>query len=91
MANEVTQQTQSDEYTPRLSVDISEEQHKLLRDLIPHGLKGQIFRLIVQDLIDLLQISTQREAILALILNRTINVPCRSLEIETDGSKSNPT
>ena len=68
------------EYKPRLSVDITEEQLQQLQALIPHGFKKQIFQVIVQDLIVILQASPNREAILAAIINRMINVPEISLE-----------
>lgn len=40
---------------PRLSVEITEEQEKKLRELIPHGLKKHIFQQIVDDLIVVLE------------------------------------
>jgi len=73
-------ETSKYEYKPRLSVDITEEQLQQLQALIPHGFKKQIFKVIVQDLIVILQASPNREAILAAIINRMINVPEISLE-----------
>jgi hypothetical protein len=45
--------TSNPDYRPRLSVEISEEQAKKLRHIIPHGLQGYLFRYIVEDLIAL--------------------------------------
>lgn len=45
----------SEDYRPRLSIDISPEQANKLRDLIPWGLKNQIFLILIDDLIGLLE------------------------------------
>jgi hypothetical protein len=40
------------EYSPRLSIDLTEDQHnKLNRIMIQHGMKKMVFGLIVDDLI----------------------------------------
>lgn len=68
-------------YAPRLSVDLEEEQFNKLLKLIPHGLKRQIFSVIVDDLIEMLESTTKREAVFAAILSRLVNVPRRSIEV----------
>lgn len=40
---------------PRLNVDISEEQDKALRDLIPWGQKHHLFSAIVDELIEVIK------------------------------------
>ena len=42
-----------DKYRPRLSVEITEEQHKQLQRLIPWGVEKQLFSIIVDDVIRL--------------------------------------
>lgn len=41
------------EYNPRLSVEITDEQSKALQDLIPWGLRRQLFKTIIDDVIRL--------------------------------------
>lgn len=43
------------DWKPRLSVEITVEQAQKLRDYIPHGLQGQVVRLIVDDLITMME------------------------------------
>lgn len=43
------------DYTPRLNVDITEEQDRKLRKLIPWGLKHQLFSIVVDELIEILE------------------------------------
>jgi hypothetical protein len=43
------------DYRPRLSVEITEEQARQLRDLIPWGSRKQLFSIIVEDVIRLLR------------------------------------
>jgi len=43
------------EYKPRLSVEISEAQHKALLDLIPHNMRSPIIRSLIDHLIGLLR------------------------------------
>lgn len=42
-------------YRPRLSIDLDETLANDVRNLIPHGLRGKVFLLILQDLIDLIK------------------------------------
>jgi len=43
------------EYRPRLSIEISDEQFSKLSELIPWGLKNYLFRVIIDDLINVLE------------------------------------
>ena len=40
---------------PRLNVEITEEQDKALRDLIPWGMKHHLFSAIIDEVIDVLK------------------------------------
>ena len=42
-------------YRPRLSIDLDESLANDIRNLIPHGLRGKVFLLILEDLIDLIK------------------------------------
>ena len=43
----------SDSYRPRLSIEITQEQHLALQNLIPWGLRRRLFQTIVDDVIRL--------------------------------------
>lgn len=43
------------DYKPRLNVDITEEQDSKLRKLIPWGIKHQLFSVIIDELIAILE------------------------------------
>jgi hypothetical protein len=60
---------------PRLSVEIEEEQFDALQRLIPRGLKKQLFHVIINDLIRILEKAPKREIVIAAIIGRLINVP----------------
>ena len=49
---------------PRLSVEITPETHKRVQNLIPWGLQGPVMRVIIEDLLDLVE----REGTVALAL-----------------------
>lgn len=67
---------------PRLSVEISDEQAAKLSLYIPYGFKKQVFSVIIDDLIEILESTPKREAVLAAVLNRLVSVPRRSLDNE---------
>lgn len=60
------------EWTPRLSVEITEEQHRKLQNLIDWGLKKHIFNCIIEDLIKMIE--ENGEVFLAAILSRRIGL-----------------
>ena len=81
--------TKADEYQPRLNIEVTQDQFDRLQRVIPYGLKGRIFRVLVEELLTILEDTSQRrELILAAIINRMVNVPEKSLEI-ADESKRN--
>jgi hypothetical protein len=62
----------SDNYRPRLSIELSQQQANDLRALIPWGLKNQLFSVLVDDVIKLGRRYGQN--FLAAILARTITL-----------------
>lgn len=47
--------TSPNDYRPRLSVEITEEQSRALGRLIPWGAKNELFRVIIDDVIAILE------------------------------------
>ena len=45
----------ANDWRPRLSINIEDAQYKKLQALIPWGVKGQVFKIIIDDLIRLLE------------------------------------
>lgn len=66
------------DYSPRLSIEISESQYRALQEFIPHGLKRQLFTIIIDDLITLLRDPSKRDIIFMAILNRSLNLPTQT-------------
>jgi hypothetical protein len=60
-------------WTPRLSIEISEEHYKKLAELIPHGMKVKVFTALIEDLIDILE-SPEGQKFLAGILTRNLRL-----------------
>lgn len=60
------------DWRPRLSIDLSEEKYKKLQDLIPWGLKSQIFNHLIDDLISMIE--SGGEMFLATILARRMKL-----------------
>ncbi len=58
------------DYTPRLSVEITEELYKRMTNSIPWGLKSRVMSILLEDVLDL--IDTHGEIVLAAIINRSI-------------------
>lgn len=58
-------------YTPRLSVEISEETYFRMQDRIPWGLKSKVMVILLEDLLDL--IDSHGNIVLAAIINRTLS------------------
>jgi hypothetical protein len=69
------------DYRPRLSVEITAEQARQLRDLIPWGSRKQLFSIIVEDVIRLLR--THGTTYIAAVLARQLKLEDYiSLEVE---------
>ena len=58
---------------PRLSIALTEEQYKALYDLIPWGVKNQLFSIIIDDLIRLMQ-EQGAEMVLAAIFSKQLKL-----------------
>ncbi len=65
---------------PRLSIEITEEQHLKLWKLLPWGIKGQLFRAIIDDVIKMLE--THGEEFIAAILARRIKLQDYSISVK---------
>ena len=59
-------------YRPRLSIEITEEQSAQLYRLVPWGVKKELFNIIVEDVIEILE--KHGEVALAAILTRKLRV-----------------
>ena len=60
------------EWRPRLTVEITPDQYQKLQNLIPWGVKNQIFCLIIDDLIEL--ISKDPQLVIGALLARQIKL-----------------
>ncbi|MFA6973091.1 MAG: hypothetical protein WC208_17060 [Gallionella sp.] len=58
------------EYTPRLSVEISEETFKRMQDRIPWGLRTKVMSILLEDLLSLVE--SHGNVVLAAVLDRRI-------------------
>ena len=76
-----------EDYVPRLSVEITPEQHRKLQSLLPHGLRKIIFGIIVEDLIELLSVDrAQTERVLGAFVSRSIDMrQLKTLQSENYG------
>ena len=67
------------DYRPRLSIELSEDQHNSLQRLVPWGVKNQLFSTIVDQLIPLLE--KHGTTVIGLILDNKLKAD-RLLNIE---------
>ena len=75
----------NEDYRPRLSIEITEEQHNALQRLIPWGLKNQVFSTIIDQLIPLLE--RRGSDVIALIITNDLRVE-HLLKEQLDGKHS---
>jgi len=61
-----------EKYRPRLSIEITEEQNAKLYRLVPWGVKRELFNVIIEDVIEILE--THGEIFIAAILARKLRV-----------------
>lgn len=54
----------------RLTVDIGEDLHKRVQDLVPWGLRGQLFTVLLEDVLNLIE--KEGDIVTALIINRKL-------------------
>jgi len=71
------------DYRPRLSIEISDQQARELRDLIPWGLRKQLFTVIVEDVIRLTR-KYGHTFIAAVIAGKIQLADYSSMEVPTD-------
>lgn len=62
----------SNDYTPRLVVDLPQGLHDELNRRIPWGVKSQIFRVLCEDLLEMLR--KDADATLGAILSRSMRL-----------------
>jgi len=62
----------SEEYVPRLSVEISEETKQRFDNAIPWGLKSKVMNLLLEDLLSLIE--TEGDIVIMAIVNRAIGI-----------------
>jgi len=62
----------TEKYRPRLSIEITEEQAAKLYRLVPWGVKRELFNVIIEDVIEILE--THGEIVIAAILARKLRV-----------------
>lgn len=68
---------------PRLSVDITQEQDEKLSRYLDHGMRKQVFGVLVEDLIRLIEAHGESK-ILGLLITRSIGIKELSkLDLET--------
>ena len=60
------------DWRPRLSLEIDEEQYQKLQNLIPWGVKNQIFRVIISDLIEVIE--KEGPLVIAALLSRKVKL-----------------
>jgi len=60
------------DWRPRLSLEIDPEQYQKLQSLIPWGVKNQIFRVIISDLIEVIE--KEGPLVIAALLSRKIKL-----------------
>ena len=59
-------------YRSRLMIDVTPELLDRVRNTIPHGLRGQLYTAILEDILDL--IDKEGEIIIALMIRRKLSV-----------------
>ena len=59
-------------YTPRLSVEITDEQYNKLKQLIPWGVKNTLFSIIIDEVIELIE--EHGTVVIAGLLNKKLTV-----------------
>lgn len=60
------------DWRPRLSLEIDQEQYQKLQSLIPWGVKNQIFRVIISDLIEVIE--KEGPLVIAALLSRKVKL-----------------
>ena len=62
--------SKDDRWRPRLNLDITEEQYHKLQKIFPWGVKQEFFRLVIDDIIDLIERKGERA--IAAVLTKSL-------------------
>jgi len=62
--------SKDDRWRPRLNLDITEEQYYKLQKIFPWGVKQEFFRLVIDDIIDLIERKGERA--IAAVLTKSL-------------------
>ena len=62
--------SKDDRWRPRLNLDITEEQYHKLQKIFPWGVKQEFFRLVLDDIIDLVERKGERA--IAAVLTKSV-------------------
>ena len=74
----------TNEYSPRLVVDLPQNVHDELNRRIPWGIKSQIFRVICEDLLEMLR--KDPDTTIGLLLTRAMSLSdLRTFKVSNDG------
>lgn len=78
----------AEKYVPRISIDITPEMQQRMQRLLPWGLRGRLFLVIVEDILDLIE--EHGEGVVALLVAKRIKARSllfKELEDEKAGGK----
>lgn len=73
----------SDKYVPRISIDVTPEMQQRMQRLLPWGLRGKLFLIIVEDILDLIE--EHGEGVVALLVAKRLKA--RSLLFKEIGDE----
>ena len=75
----------SDKYVPRISIDITPEMQTRLQRLLPWGLRGKLFLVMVEDILDLIE--EHGEGVVALLITKRLKARTLLMKELEDGAK----
>lgn len=62
----------SDEYRPRIPVEVSQSELERWRDLVPHGLRTQLLQVVISDVLDLIE--KRGNIVIAMVITRKLSL-----------------
>lgn len=75
----------AEKYVPRISIDITPEMQQRMQRLLPWGLRGRLFLVIVEDILDLIE--EHGEGVVALLVARRLKARSLLFKELEDGTK----
>ena len=75
----------SDKYIPRISIDITPEMQQRLQRLLPWGLRGRLFLVVIEDLLDLIE--EHGEGVIALLVAKRLKARTLLMKELEDGTQ----